>query len=35
MGTIDGTHRLIDGKRVRVDGTQGLVSRVVERPQVR
>jgi rifampicin phosphotransferase len=32
MGTIDGTHRLVDGERVRVDGTQGLVFRVAERP---
>jgi rifampicin phosphotransferase len=27
MGTIEGTHSLVDGERVRVDGTRGLVYR--------
>lgn len=27
MGTVDGTHRLVDGQRVRVDGSRGLVLR--------
>ncbi len=30
MGTIDGTHRLVDGERVRVDGNRGLVFKVAE-----
>jgi rifampicin phosphotransferase len=31
MATIDGTHKLSDGQQVRVDGDQGLVSRVALR----
>lgn len=32
MGSINGTHSLVDGERVRVDGTHGLVFRVTEQP---
>jgi len=31
MATLDGTHKLSDGQQVRVDGDQGLVSRVAPR----
>src|SRR5215216_1766172 len=31
MGTIEGTHSLLDGEQVRVDGTRGLVYRAAQR----
>lgn len=34
MGTVDGTRRLVDGERIRVDGTRGLVYRLGAPPAV-